>query len=96
MITRIVKMHFKSSHVDDFLELFASVQDKIRGFEGCQGLELLADITHTNIYFTYSHWESEAHLNAYRESDLFKKVWTQTKILFEEKAQAWSVERVRF
>ena len=41
--------------------------------------------------FTISHWDSEAALELYRQSELFKFTWAKTKPLFEEKAQAWSL-----
>jgi heme-degrading monooxygenase HmoA len=44
--------------------------------------------------FTYSQWESEAHLNNYRASDLFAVTWRDTKAKFAHKAEAWSVEQV--
>ncbi len=93
MIIRIVKMTFAPEHVPTFLEVFESTKERIRGFEGCHHLELLNDIKHTNIYFTYSHWESEDHLNAYRDSELFGDVWPRTKVLFSAKPEAWSVEQ---
>ncbi len=42
--------------------------------------------------FTYSYWESEAHLNTYRHSDLFRETWAKTKVLFADKPEAWSIE----
>lgn len=94
MIIRIVKMTFASDKVDVFLEIFNSSKDKIQSFEGCQALELLNDIKNSNTFFTYSHWQSEDHLNNYRNSDLFNAVWSKTKILFSEKPEAWSVNRI--
>ena len=43
------------------------------------------------MFFTYSYWNSENDLNEYRNSELFAKVWAETKPMFAEKAQAWSV-----
>ncbi|MFM6983545.1 MAG: putative quinol monooxygenase [Chitinophagaceae bacterium] len=94
MINRIVKMHFRPEETDNFLALFEEVKDKIRSFEGCQGVNLLRDINDTSIMFTYSQWESEAHLNNYRASDLFAETWKDTKAKFAHKAEAWSVEQV--
>jgi hypothetical protein len=31
-------------------------------------------------------------LNAYRNSELFAGVWGRTKVLFAEKAEAWSLQ----
>jgi quinol monooxygenase YgiN len=91
MIQRIVKMTFRKEEVNNFLELFEGVKEKIRAREGCLSLTLLEDINTKNILFTYSTWENESNLNAYRKSELFKETWTNTKNKFESKAEAWSV-----
>ncbi len=91
MIIRIVRMTFRPGEVEAFLQLFHDTKQQIRHFEGCQRLELLKDVNQPNVFFTYSWWDSEAHLNKYRFSDLFKQVWSQTKIKFEDKPQAWSL-----
>ena len=93
MIIRIVKMTFQKEKTDEFLEVFNSSKHLIRAMDGCTHLELLNDINLPNIYFTYSYWLSESDLNNYRNSDLFDKVWSKTKVLFAEKAEAWSVEQ---
>ena len=94
MIKRIVKLTFKESKVDTFLQNFENNKLNIRNFEGCHYLELWRDRHQPNIFFTYSYWTSEEALNAYRHSELFKKVWSATKILFSEKPQAWSIDMV--
>lgn len=93
MIIRIVKMNFKDENVERFLEVFNSSKNLIRNFEGCSHLELLNDINNKNIFFTYSHWKEEQDLENYRNSDLFKGVWAETKILFNVKAEAWSLHQ---
>lgn len=91
MIVRQVKLTFQSLHVEDFLELFYSVEEKIKTFPGCQKLELLQDINNKNIFFTYSIWNSEADLELYRNSKLFESVWKKTKTFFLVPAEAWSL-----
>lgn len=91
MIVRIVQMTFRKEEVSSFLSLFEERKTLIRGFEGCKHLELWQDAHHPNIFFTYSIWESEQHLNHYRFSELFKDTWHKTKALFAGKPQAWSV-----
>jgi (4S)-4-hydroxy-5-phosphonooxypentane-2,3-dione isomerase len=91
MITRIVKMTFNPEKIPVFLALFEKNKNFIRGFEGCTHLELLNDKNDQNIFFTYSKWQDESFLEKYRQSDLFNSVWKQTKILFSEKAEAWTV-----
>ena len=93
MIKRIVKMTFREESVDTFLQdVFEHSKDRIRAFPGCRHMELLRNLRHPTILFTLSIWEDEAALEAYRRSELFQTTWAKTKILFAEKAEAWSVE----
>lgn len=94
MIVRIVKMTFNPKEVQSFLTLFNENKNKIAGFEGCSHLELLNDINTPGIFFTYSYWQDENCLEAYRNSDLFKGVWQATKKLFADKPEAWTVKKV--
>ncbi len=94
MFVRIVKLGFGKEHVDTFLDNFEKNKNKIRGFEGCKFLELYRDKTNSTVFFTYSYWESEAHLETYRHSDVFKNIWKETKVLFNIKPEAWSVDKL--
>ena len=87
-------MSFEPSKVDEFLSNFEGNKNKIRAFEGCEFLELYRDKHNTNIFFTYSYWNSEKDLNNYRHSELFKNVWSKTKPLFNGKPEAWSVDKL--
>jgi heme-degrading monooxygenase HmoA len=87
-------MSFENDKIDTFLENFNLNKDKIRNFKGCNSLKLLRDKNNPNIFFTYSYWKSENHLNSYRKSELFKSVWGKTKILFNNKPEAWSVDTI--
>lgn len=92
MLTRIVRMTFHPERVPEFLELFQNSADQIRQMPGCRFLELWQDVNHPAVYCTHSHWESEQHLNAYRQSVLFGKVWPATKALFAAPPLAFSVQ----
>jgi len=94
MFVRIVKMDFNPENIRAFLDIFNKNKSKIRAFKGCSFLELYRDKNTPNIFFTYSYWEDEAALENYRNSTLFKEVWSQTKTLFQNKPQAWSVDKV--
>jgi hypothetical protein len=94
MFVRIVKMTFAASETDNFQKLFQQNREKIRGFEGCEFLELYRDKNNKNIFFTYSYWQDEAALENYRTSSLFKEVWSETKKMFAGKPEAWSVEKL--
>ncbi len=91
MIVRIVKMVFRPECVTDFVTLFEEHTALIRNFEGCRHLQLWRQEGSLNVYFTYSHWDSESALDHYRFSEFFKDTWGKTKVLFLEKAEAWSV-----
>lgn len=96
MIKRIVKMSFKPESIEIFKTIFETNWQRIKSFEGCTHVELLQDENDPSIFFTYSLWQSEEHLNVYRNSDLFKNVWAGTKILFNAKPQAWTVKQLLF
>ena len=94
MVKRIVKLTFKPELLPNFMEVFNSSAPLIRSFEGCHHMELLQNTSDQIILFTFSLWENEAALENYRNSDLFKSTWAKTKILFDEKAEAWTVEKI--
>ena len=94
MFVRIVKMGFEPNKIESFLNDFELVRDKVRGYEGCLFLELYRDKNNTNQFFTYSYWENEQALENYRNSDLFKGVWKNTKQYFNQKPEAWSVDKL--
>ena len=94
-VIRVVRMTFRPEEAPAFLENFEAHKSLIRNFPGCQHLELWQDQNQKNIFVTYSHWESEMALNQYRDSELFKSVWSFTKTLFSEKPQAWSTKKLQ-
>jgi heme-degrading monooxygenase HmoA len=92
MITRIVKLTIQYEKTAEFIALFNESKSLIKNSPGCRHVELLNDIHQPTIFFTHSHWDSEEHLNQYRDSDLFKNIWPKTKILFADKPEAWSLQ----
>ncbi|MDX1476921.1 MAG: antibiotic biosynthesis monooxygenase family protein [Saprospiraceae bacterium] len=94
MLKRIVSMRFRAGEEERFLEIFASSRGQIRGFAGCQYLELLRDRHDPQRFFTISIWQDDAALQAYRQSRLFADTWAATKALFAERAQAWSTDSI--
>lgn len=94
MLVRIVKMGFHPEHIETFLTNFHVKKEYIRNSSGCRLLELYRGQQDATIFFTYSYWDSEEDLENYRNSDLFKNVWAETKVLFNAKPEAWSVDKV--
>ena len=94
MFVRIVKLSFAEENIATFLANFETIKYKIRNFEGNQLLELYQDKHNSNVFFTYSYWDSESDLENYRNSELFKGIWAKTKPLFNAKPEAWSVDKL--
>ena len=95
MIKRIVKLTFRPEAVETFRnDVFESSKARIRAFPGCQHMELLQQLEHPNVLFTFSIWDNANALEAYRNSDLFRTTWARTKAGFAEKAEAWTVELI--
>jgi quinol monooxygenase YgiN len=92
MITRIVRMHFRPEERETFLDIFNASKHLIRQFDGCKHLRLYNEAGRPDVFFTFSVWTSAAHLDAYRNSKLFEDTWSQTKALFADKPQAWSLQ----
>lgn len=94
MITRIVKMTFREEEVEAFKALFDERKSLIRNFAGCTHLQLWQDKHNPSIFFTYSLWDSEEHLDNYRASHFFDDTWSLTKQKFAARPEAWTVEPV--
>src|SRR5688500_2956584 len=94
MLIRIVQMTFQTDQVQMFLDLFNQTKQSIRNFPGCQHLELLQDTDAPQIFYTYSYWDTQEALEMYRQSTLFKSVWSKTKVLFAERPQAFSGRKI--
>lgn len=93
-LVRIVRLTLAPVHVDDFMDMFNTIKSSIRHTAGCLHLELLQDTIYPNIVTTYSLWEDEAALNAYRNSPLFTEVWPKTKAMLAAPPVAFSSRQV--
>lgn len=94
MFVRIVKLIIKTEEISSFKTMFDEKKSLIRNFPGCQFLELYQDKNNKEIFFTYSYWNLEEDLENYRHSTLFKAVWEETKLKFNGKPEAWSVNKL--
>jgi quinol monooxygenase YgiN len=92
MITRIVMLNFQPNKVAEFLEIFTQNKLVLAKSDGCIRLEIFESTSDIDTYFTISNWQSEEHLERYRQSELFKKIWAKVKPLFNNKAQAWTLK----
>lgn len=86
-------MQFKEECVKDFLKVFEERKSKIESFEGCSQVNVFQNIHNSCNCYTISLWESEEHLNQYRDSEMFKDTWKLVKAMFSDKATAYSLEK---
>jgi len=91
MIKRIVKLTIKEEHISEFFKIFEDSKKKIAAQPGCHYVEMLQDENDPRLCFTYSMWDDQESLDAYRKSVLFGGVWPATKALFDGKPEAWSL-----
>ena len=84
-------MDFVPEKVDDFVAFFHTIKSEIGNFPGCNHVELCKDSKLDHVYYTFSKWDDEASLEAYRESALFEDVWAKTKVMFGGKPLAYSL-----
>jgi quinol monooxygenase YgiN len=89
---RIVKLTFKPEHIQEFFDFIEPYRAKINSVEGCHGVQILQGIENPSQIFTYSNWDREESLEAYRNSELFQHVWSIVKVWFGDKPEAWSME----
>lgn len=90
MITRIVKLTIAQDHIEDFRAAFRSNHSRIEGFAGCLEVKLVCDVNNPTLHFTISTWKAESDLENYRNSEIFKEIWSTVKPWFSEKTEAWS------
>ncbi|MBC7568444.1 MAG: antibiotic biosynthesis monooxygenase [Spirosoma sp.] len=94
MLVRTVRMTFRPDALPDFHVIFDRSKQHIRAFPGNHHLELLRDPDNPAVRMTYSLWDDANALEAYRQSQLFRQTWAATKLLFAERAVAFSGERI--
>lgn len=82
MLIRLVRMTFQRESLAEFHSLFDESAELIRAFPGCNHLELWQDAHDPTVLTTYSLWDSEHALTAYRESPLFLDTWEKARSFF--------------
>ena len=93
-IQRLVKMTFTLDKCDEFQNFFTQIKTQIEAQPGCQGVKLMKDKANSGIFFTFSVWDDQASIDAYRQTELFGKVWPTVKKWFADKPEAWSTELI--
>jgi quinol monooxygenase YgiN len=91
MLTRVVKLSIQPHMVESFMKIFHENKMTILNAQGLNNLDLFADQNDGTIMFTISHWENEECIQMYRDSEYFRNLWSQLKPLFNNKAEAWTL-----
>ena len=91
---RIVHLSIKQGYENVFIQLFEESKQFILS-SGCEHVSLLQDNHDTNKFATYSVWDTEEALNAYRASEAFGHIWKTTKAMLQEKPIAQSFSTIR-
>lgn len=94
MITSIVKMRVKPACSVDFQKLAQAMSDEIRTTDGCSHFDLFNDKKNKSIFFAYSIWASEKHLEKYRKSVFNQTLWPKVKEFLAARPVAWTVENI--
>lgn len=89
---RIVKLVFDDKSLSSALELIACASSVVRDTKGCVYMQAHRVNNDPYTVFTYSLWEADEYLEAYRNTDYFKAFWKKLKPLFAERAEAWSLD----
>jgi (4S)-4-hydroxy-5-phosphonooxypentane-2,3-dione isomerase len=93
MIERYVKMTFKPECADEFVKIFRTNRDRIAAFRGCSHLELQHSEAEPFVFTTFSIWDKTESLDAYRDSELFREIWSRVKPMFAKKPEAVSIKK---
>lgn len=94
MIKRFVKLTIRKEATREFLELFEASKKKIMASRGLRHLELLRDLDDERVFITFSIWDTEEDLNAYRQSQIFLQIWEKVGELFDAEPEAHSTRHI--
>lgn len=92
MILRIVKIKIDEVKIDTFKLFMKNLRNEKLRLKGCLHFDYFHEKKNKNIYYTYTIWENEKHLNQYKKSELFKKVISTLNSLSIEEPRAWTIE----
>ncbi len=93
-VTRLVRIYFQPDKVDEFLAFYQQLRPQIARQPGCISVQLLRQANDPAAFATWSVWESQAALDAYRTSEFFRSFWPQVKTWFRQPAEAVSFDPV--
>ena len=93
-MVRIVKLTIDPAKAEAFEGLFTEKMMQIRHFPGCRHLALWKNHLPSGVFMTYSIWDNQDALDAYRHSAMFSDIWGTIKPWFTAKPEAWSLDDI--
>lgn len=94
MVLRFVRMRFRPEEVEQFVALYEGAYPLIAGQPGCRSVQLIRELDDPAAFATWSVWDDEAALDAYRASPFFRRFWPEVRALFRAPAEAVSFEQI--
>ena len=96
MLIRLVRMYFRPDEVERFLTMYEQTRPIIASQPGCRSVQLVRQIDDPAAFATWSIWDDQAALDAYRRSEFFRSFWPEVRALFRAPAEAVSFEQIEF
>lgn len=92
MITRLVETGIRPEMVDAFIDLYMHARPTILAQPGCPRVELVPAIDQPTLFATWSVWDHESALDAYRTGAFFRDFWPGVRVLFRNPphVQPWT------
>ena len=95
MIKRVVRLTLKDdASINAFQEIYRSRNPFTKGVKGCREVKVLKDVDHDDVYYTFSIWDSNEDLEAYRQSNYFAETWPMVKAQLAKRAEAFSMTEI--
>ncbi|WP_236978647.1 antibiotic biosynthesis monooxygenase [Membranihabitans maritimus] len=89
-LIRIVNLYFHGEYSSTFVDKFEEYKPKLLEHEGCLGVKLYNECNAVGDFVTISTWSNQKYLDIYRESQLFRTMWSSIKPYFRKEAKAIS------
>lgn len=90
-LVRIVYLYFEEEYSTTFNQVFLKYKPILLQQVGCQNVQLYQVEGQSQDFVTISQWRNKDDLERYRQSDVFRKMWSNLKPHFYQKPNAHSL-----
>lgn len=92
MVVRLVALRVQTDRQAELAAVLAESYPRVRAVSGCQGIQILQDVTDSLRYVSWSLWDTVEALEAYRAGPVYAEVWPRIRACLAERAQAQTLE----